>query len=315
MFRALLCYLPCLVVLTTACDSMRPEGAWASDDAPANGEPTGDVAPDSNEDIYEDGGDATDDEDEPPQRGGPAVDSPLVGDYWMRGDVQVKLAASQLGISIKTTTDTRVYSLVTVRQKDDGRLEMRDWQCTVRVLQSCQSGCTRMNTTLRDLSASSKAFMAPRRTLTVVGGHWTAAPVAYAIGYKGDYSATPALTMPSSATDPLVYDPDGGGKGIDFSTSVTASGFTTACNLRVVQKVAVRYEGDLDEGGLKTGSLIDVGSDQGELSNSCSGAATEPTPGDAPNSVRLIRSPLEIDTSKVPWACPTLEEFEALLGD
>lgn len=292
---------------------MRPEGAYTRA-AVIDGDGDGDeAAPDRDEDVYDETAPEAVVDDDPSLRDGTAVDSPLVGDYWMRADVHVKLAASQLGITIQTTTDTRVYSLVTVRARGDA-LEMRDWQCTVRAVQRCQAGCSKMSTTLRDVATSSKAFIAPRRTLTVTGQHWSAAPVAYAIGYKGDYHAAPDTPMPTSASDPLVYDPDGGGKGVDFTTSVTA-GFTTACSLRVVQKVAVRYEGDLEEGGLTTGSLIDFGSDQAELSNSCTGAATEPTPGDAPNTVRLVRAPLPIDSSKVPWTCPTLDEFEELLGD
>ncbi|MET0341806.1 MAG: hypothetical protein ABW252_12450 [Polyangiales bacterium] len=295
---------------------MRPEGSYAGRDEPAKATPDEDVdaVPDADDDIYEDTvpEGAVDDDDDPLQNGA-AAGSPLVGDYWMRADVHVKLGASQLGVTIRTTTDTRVYSLVTVRPKGD-TLELRDWQCTVRALQSCQSGCSKMSTTLRDEASSSKAYLAPRRTLTVEGQHWSVTPVAYAIGYKGDYSIDPEMTMPTSASDPLVYDPDGGGKGVDFTTSVTA-GFSTSCSLRVVQKVAVQFEGDLEEGGLTTGALVDFGSDQAELSNSCSGAATEPTPGDAPNTVRLIRAPEAIDTAKVPWACPTLEAFEELLGD
>ena len=294
----------------------RPQGAFLSGGGEVRVEPGADVP----DDVYPDA--VTDDvplDPLPPRTStndtGDAAVSPLVGDYWMRADIHARLRASQLGLTVSTTTDSTYYALVTVRQKD-GELELRDWQCTLRVTQKCESGCRSIDTTLRDAATSGKAFMAPRRRLTVdPDGHWSVAKVAYAIGWKGDFTTTPAAVLPSSENDGLVYDPDGAGKGINLVTKVqTTAGFASACDVRVLQKIAVSYEGRLEGGALTTGTLSDFGSDQVELSNSCTGAAAEPSEA-APSTVRLISAPSPIDNTKVPWPCPTLEEFEAALAD
>lgn len=296
----------------------RPQGAFLPTSGDVRDEPDADVP----EDVYRDAG-AEDDEplDGLPPRtiisdAGEVVSvSPLVGDYWMRADIHARLKASQLGLTVSTTTDSTYYALVTVRQKG-AALELRDWQCTLRVVQKCESGCRSIATTLRDEATSGKAFMAPRRRLDVDrDGHWSVTKVAYAIGWKGDFIAAPASPLPSSEDDGLVYDPDGAGKGINLATTVqTTSGFGSTCDLRVLQKVAVSYEGQLEAGALTTGTLVDFGSDQVELSNSCMGAAAEPSSA-APSTMRLIRAPSPIDNTKVPWPCPSLSEFEAALPE
>jgi len=291
---------------------MRPEGAFIPD----AGAVRVDRDADTDESIYE--GVRSEDDELPSSNNirdaGDVAVSPLVGDYWMRADLHVRLKASQLGLTVSTTTDSTYYSLVTVRQKD-GELELRDWQCTLRVSQACESGCRAISTTLRDAATSGKAFMAPRRSLNISrDGHWSVSPVAYAIGWKGDFTTAPAAAMPRSEGDGLVYDPDGAGKGVNFATNVeTTSGFKSTCDLRVLQKVAVTYEGDLEGGALTTGTLADFGSDQVELGNSCSGAQAEMLTTAAPSVVTFVPAPLRIDNSKVPWPCPSLSEFEDAL--
>ena len=296
---------------------MRPEGAFLPDGGEVRTERDADTA----DDVYRD---AISEDDVPLDErpasnltgdAGEVAVSPLVGDYWMRADIHARVRASQLGLTVSTTTDSTYYSLITVRQKGDA-LELRDWQCTLRVTQRCETGCRSIATTLLDASTSGKAFMAPRRRLTVdPDGHWSVAPIAYAIGWKGDYTSTPAAALPRSEDDGLVYDPDGAGKGINLVTKVqTSSGFGSTCEMRVLQKVAVTYEGQLEGGALKTGSLADFGSDQVELSNSCTGAAAEPSAA-APSTVRLVPAPSPIDNAKVPWPCPSLSEFEGALSD
>ena len=71
---------------------------------------------------------------------GALVESPLIGDYWMRADVHTKVAARQLGLAVRTTSDTTIYSLVTVRAPG-AALEFRDYQSGVRVASRCESAC------------------------------------------------------------------------------------------------------------------------------------------------------------------------------
>lgn len=299
----------------TSCEIARPEGTYTTDpDAAVKSE--ADAARDTDEAIYgdarrppADAGDATNPRDE----ASAPMASSLVGDYWMRADVHTSVSASLLGLSsLRTTTDAAVYALVAVRASG-AALELRDFQCAVRIAQKCESGCSRISTTLRDAATSARAYLPPRRALSVdAEGHFAAGRGPYAIGWRGDFTGDVALPLPSDDADPLVYDPDGGGDGVDLVTTIrTAIGLPISCSFRSVQRVDVTYEGTLEGGKLVGGTMHDMGSDERELANSCSTDDPPEVAEAAPSTVRFIPAKASIDVDARPWACPTLEEFEA----
>lgn len=251
---------------------------------------------------------------EEPDPGGPD-DVPadeLVGDYWMRADVDTDSSVSALGLTIRTNTKSQVYSLVRVDEQD-GKLTFQDFQCTLRVTQSCSAGCSSVSTTLLDPVKSGRAFMPAVRALTVgADGSWSASRVPYALGWKGDFASNPAVRLPTADSDPLVYDPDGGrGKGVDITVRLKPNILPErVCEFRVVQKIDVTYSGKLESGALRSGTMADRGSTQNVLETTC--PDSEPSSSeDSTAPVRLIAAPKPIDVATLPWPCPTLSEFDA----
>lgn len=234
-------------------------------------------------------------------------DDPLVGDYWMRIESKAEATAKQASITISSETLSQTYVLVRIGY--DGKvLKFADWQCASKLTQKCTSGCRSMSITYRDPIKSNQAYAPALRTLEVEGGSWTASAVPYAVGWKGDF-AERDLPVPTSEGDSLVYDPDGGGKGINISTKVVAtSGLSAACELRVVQKILVSYAGKLADGELASGTMTDKGSQQTVLDNSCAGAKADGKAG-PPGALRFVRKPIESDDKT--WVCPSLADFEA----
>lgn len=297
-----------------ACALQRPEGAYDGDairDASAGAT---DSDPDSDEEIYRDAGSA--DADAAPPLDAPSsddagalVESPLIGDYWMRADVHTNVEATQLGLTVRTISDTTIYSLVTVRAAG-AALEFRDYQCGVRVASRCESGCRSATTAFRDEATSARAFLAPRRTLELDdAGGFKVTRGPYAVGWRGDFGANVDLPLPQDEDDPLVYDPDGGGDGVDLTMSVrTAIGLPINCAMRIVQRVDVVYEGTIADERFAGGTLRDVGSAQRELSSSCADGAPEASEA-APATLRFVPAKLPIEPESLPWVCPTLGEF------
>lgn len=236
----------------------------------------------------------------------------VAGDYWMRADVDADSSVSALGLTLRTNTKSQVYSLVRVDQQD-GKRTFRDFQCTLRITQSCSAGCTSLSTTLLDPVKSARAFVPAVRDLTVAAdGSWSASRVPYAVGWKGDFASDPALRLPTSDSDPLVYDPDGGrGKGIDLTVRLKPSIIPErVCEFRVVQKIDVSYAGKLEGGALRSGTMADRGSTQNVLETTC--PDSEPSSSEGSTApVRLIVAPRPIETAALPWPCPSLSEFEA----
>jgi hypothetical protein len=274
-----------------------------------------DAAPDTDEEVYgdahrpaSDGGDGAPFDD----TGAPSA-GPLVGDYWMRADLHTTVASALLGeTAVRTTSDTAVYALVAVRA-NGAALVLRDFQCSVRTTQKCDSGCRTITTALRDPATSARAYLPPQRSFQVeADGRFRTGRGPYAIGWKGDFSKDLELPLPVTEDDPLVYDPDGGGEGVNIVTTLrTAIGIPISCSFRSVQRVDVTYEGRLEAGKLVSGSMRDVASAQHELVNSCSPDEPPEVSEAAPNTVRFVPAKAPIDVDLVPWACPSLEEFEA----
>lgn len=320
-----------------ACEVSRPEGAYLPRVERV------DAGADSDEDIYEDLPPAADDDgddvndsgggdDEPDDErddagaarddGGdePAPDaeanqpgvSALLGDYWMRADVSTTATISALTMRITTTTDTEVYSLVRV-YTSSGKLKFADFQCALRISQSCRN-CTSISTELYDPAKSGRAFLPAVRDLTVEeSGAFRTTMVPYALGWKGDFGTSPSATLPTRESDPLVYNPDGGGAGVDITVRLKPNAIVPeqTCNLRVVQKIAVSYSGMLVDGSLREGAMKDEGSAQNVISPACNGGGTSDAPTSSPATIRLIPAKAPIDPQARPWACPSLSDFRA----
>jgi hypothetical protein len=242
----------------------------------------------------------------------PAPTSPLVGEYWMRTSAFASSTTSQPPVTVKTHTDTFLYSLVQVGFQGEV-LKFIDWQCALRIDQRCDSGCSEVSTKLLDAAKSPKAFAPAKRDLTVAAdGSWSASRAPYALGWRGDYGAMPNAVLPTSESDPLVYDPDGGrGKGVDVTSTLrTLTGLSSTCDMRVVQKIDVSYKGKLTDGKLSTGSLEDLGTEQNELATSCGNAKTTSSER-MPGKVDLVPAPKPIGSEGATWMCPSLADFEA----
>jgi hypothetical protein len=237
----------------------------------------------------------------------------LVGDYWMRSDVSTTTTISALAMRIETTTDTEVYSLVRV-YSSSGKLKFADYQCALRIMQSCRN-CSSISTQLYDPAKSGRAFLPAVRDLTVEeGGAFRTTMVPYALGWRGDFGTDPNATLPTRATDPLVYDPDGGdGPGVDITVKLKPNAIVPeqTCKLRVVQKIAVSYSGTLIDGKLSEGAMKDQGSAQNVISPACSGGGSNDTPSSGPATVRIVPARTPIDADARPWPCPSLSEFRS----
>lgn len=309
------------------CQLGRPDGAFVP--AAADTEVDPDANDEIDEDLYGDAAPLPDLDTNPrndagdggrrdggsAQAGGddPPAESPLSGDYWMRTEVQTNDSVSQPPITIRSTSTITTYSLVRVGFQQR-QLKFFDWQCALKFEHSCTSGCSTISTSFGDPAQSGRAFAAAQRDLLVEGDTWSATRAPYALGWRGDFAVDPQAELPVSESDPLVYDPDGGGKGVDLETTVRlSSGLSSSCSQRFVQKVDVSYAGTLDDGAFAGGSLTDHGTQQTVLSTSCGDAQAETR--EVERGLQLVAAPEPIEGSLVPWPCPSLSAFEAAFAD
>lgn len=243
-----------------------------------------------------------------------------VGEYWMRSDVTVNLTQAVGANTAVIRSDITAYSLVKV-ESVNGQLQMKDWQCEVTTAQECEQYCTSASSEARD--GETKAYAPSARALTVnADGSWSASKCAAAVGWQWDCAADAARALPTSDSDPAVYDPTGGGKGVNLTATVSApnplglgNDVTASCTARLVQRVDLLYSGTLAGGKLATGVAKDDGSEQLALnpdpvtdSSSC-GMPPAPVPVGA-GTLRAIAAPSPIGDA---WTCPTLEQFQAAL--
>ncbi len=314
---------------SSACDMPRPYGAYAPVPPDASFE-----KPDMPDEIEEGeipdlgGGDPDDHPSKPGADAGtmmgmdagsdvepPPEDSPLVklqkelsGDYFLRVDFYS--TADSSGVEIDT--HTTAFSLVRVGLDDDGKLKMIDWQCALDIQQECRSGCN--SATTRVSAEGSRAYRPAIRDLTVDEKSlvWSTNDPWFALGWKGSYADDPNAVLPAREDDPLVYDPDGSGAGVNINLSVDGSGLLpdVSCTLRVVQKYVQSYAGTLLERKLGQGNVSDHGSDQVVLSygNCPSGAKARQS---KPSTLRLARAAAPIDDA---WTCPSVSSFQSVLS-
>jgi hypothetical protein len=321
MSRSALFVLGCLCL---ACEMPRPAGAYGLD----TGDAAAMAAPDPMDEIGEDeipdlDGTDGDDKDggsdgpEPDEDGGAPVveDTPLVklqkelsGDYWMRVDFYS--TASESGVEIDT--HTTAYSLVRIGLDDADKLKMIDWQCYVGIDQDCAAGCSNATTSIRP--EGGRAYRPAIRTMTVnlETGAWNTTEEWFAVGWKGSYAEDPTAVLPARDDDPLIYDPDGAGAGINIDLYVDPSAPlvpSVDCTIRVVQKYVQGYNGILMGRSLAQGNVTDRGSDQFVLDyGDCpSGADARQS---APTTMRLARATTAIDEQ---WTCPSDGIFRAAL--
>lgn len=292
------------LLLGSACNVTHPVGSYepeelasldvVDEDAAAE-DPYGEDQPGPFDDLYS-GTDAGTgggtDAGQDPQTPEQMLAAKLVGDYWMRTDTAT--SSSTLGITVRS--DTSTYSVVKVGFSD-GRLKLVDRQCFVSVSQD-------NNTTTTFRSEGQPAYAPAQRVLTLdpVRNTWTTGPCAYAVGWKWDFAKQDDRSPPTSDSDPLVYDVDGGGKGLNIAVK---SGALVSCNLRVVQKVDVVYSGTLRDQKLVDGVMTNNRSQQNILAQDCT--ASSPTSRDLGTpTVKLVSR--AVDAS---FACPALAEMRA----
>jgi len=321
-------FAACAAAALTAigCTATRPRDSY--DPAPLLKRAESDAAADPNDEVYggRDGGDDFVLGGGPGATGGAQggdtggeltlqqqLEAKLVGDYYLRSDVYTSTQQSSATID----TDATAFSLVKIGfDAKDGVLKMIDWQCEVSITQTCPKGCSNPSTKL--LANGGRAYLPAKRVLTVDAntGAWSTSRCAYALGWKWDFASDPNGVLPAAEGDPLVYDPDGMGPGINSTFSVTvpigASSLNQVCKFRLTQKIDVTYAGKLAADALGTGQLQDTGSDQEFLDkDGCEG-----TPANSvrkPSTVRFTRAPAGKSFSGTPWPCPSLTEFQAAL--
>lgn len=238
-----------------------------------------------------------------------AGNSPLAGDYWMRSEGSAEQRFSLLGGLGEVTIDTRrvAYSLVRVAGSGSA-LTLTDLQCAASLEQRCTFGCETMTTTPRDASTSARAFAPATRKLDVAtDGSWRASAVPFAVGYQGT-DANAAL--PARDGDPLSYDPDGGGDGVDWTSRMKITLINSTCSMRLAQRVNVSYAGTLVNGALASGTVADQGSTQSVLSisASCSSGRADAV-ATAPSALKLVRKTIPASGSS--WTCPSVDELAA----
>jgi hypothetical protein len=213
--------------------------------------------------------------------------------------------------SVNILSDITAYSLVRV-ESGDGGLKMTDLQCQVKTVQQCENNaCTEPSSTVRD--GEGRAFAASTRTLTVgAEGKWSTSECAAALGWKWNCGVDAERDLPNSASDPLIYDPAGGGDGVNVTVHVKApGGIPYDCSTHLVQRVNVLYSGALESGKFATtGVAQDNGSEQFALDDGC-GVPPRPVPVGA-GTLRIIPAPKAI-TGGDTWDCPSMTEFEAAL--
>jgi hypothetical protein len=240
-------------------------------------------------------------------------DDPLTGDYWMRTDMAARIMSDPVPLigAASIRSDVTAYSLVRVVRDGDG-YQMIDWQCHVSTAQACESVCTAAQSVARD--GETKAYAPSTRTLTVQGDSWSASACAAATGWQYNCATDGDVPLPQSEDDPLVYDPAGGGKGVNVTATVTAPILgPVTCEARLVQRVDLVYEGSLANGQLATtGVATDNGSDQRALNDAC-GDVPVPVPV-GPGTLRIVPAPRPISGGDS-WECPSLAEFEQALPE
>jgi hypothetical protein len=312
------------LALTASCEVPRPYGAFApappdaaamlpdpvdeidEGEIPDLGDPPDPPGQDAGPVAGEDGGNTL----PPPEPDTPLemLQKELSGDYWLRVDFYS--TADATGVEIDT--HTTAYSLVRIGLDDEAKLKMIDWQCAISIAQECRAGCNSATTSLS--AAGSRAYRPAIRDLTVDvdSGMWSTTSEWFAVGWKGSYAEDPNAVLPAREDDPLVYDPDGNGAGVNIDLKVDGSGLLpdVSCTLRVVQKYAQSYGGTLSARALAQGSVTDTGSDQVVLSygNCPSGGNARQA---APTTLRFARAAVAIDDN---WTCPSATAFAGVLS-
>jgi len=316
-----------LALMAIGCSATRPRDSY--EPAPLQKRAESDAAADPDDEIYggRDGGDDFNLGGGPGATGGSqggdtgseltpqqALEAKLVGDYYLRSDVYSSTQESGAMID----TDATAFSLVKIGfDAKDGALKMIDWQCEVSIAQTCPRGCSNPSTKL--LANGGRAYLPAKRALTVDAstGAWSTGRCAYALGWKWDFASDPNGVLPTADSDPLVYDPDGMGPGINSTFSVTvpvigAGSLNRVCKFRLTQKIDVTYAGKLAANALGAGQLQDTGSDQKFLTtDGCDGKPSNSTR--KPSTVRFARAPTGKSFNGTPWPCPSLSEFQAAL--
>jgi hypothetical protein len=248
----------------------------------------------------------------------PPPDSPLVklqkqvsGDYYLRVDFYSTASADAAFVHVAIDTQTTAFSLVRVGLDGDGKLKMIDWQCLVSVSQNCKDGCNSATTTFS--SEGGHAYRPAVRDVTLNQKNTTfeTSDEFFALGWKGNSAENPAAVLPPNESDPLVYDPDGNGNGVNVAVKVDGTGGVPDqdCVLRVLQKYVESFTGTAKGGVLGQGLVVDHGSDQVVLSyGSCnSGASARQSKS---TTLRFVRATKAIDDQ---WTCPTEAQFRTAL--
>ena len=231
----------------------------------------------------------------------------IEGQYWMRTDL--KAMVTQPDVNAIINSDLTAYSVVKIT-KDGDNYKMVDWQCQVSTAQTCSAPCTMASST----TSEGQAFAPSVRTITVSGSKWEASACAAAVGWKYDFAAKGDRDLPTSKTDPLIYNPGAGSDGVDIEVSVTAKVLGVdvpyECEANTLQKVDVLYSGSLSNGKLqRTGVAKDNGSNQFVFDGSC-GEVPDPV-AVGTGSMRLLRKDIAGGAGEPStWTCPSLADFQ-----
>ncbi len=280
----------CTLALVSACgdDPVTPAPSGDGDTMPGDGDGDGDGGD----------GDGDGDIDKNP------VGTTIEGQYWMRTDLDATITQVEVNATIRS--EITAYSLVQI-SKDGSQYKMVDWQCHVTTKQECESVCSAASSA----TSEGQAYVPSTRTLTVSGSSWSTSTCAAAVGWKWDCAKDGAVAMPTTASDPLVYNPGGGEVGVDIDATVTAI-IPLTCKANVVQKVDVLYSGSLTDGVLQgSGVATDNGSQQNVLGGTC-GDVPNPVPV-GPGSLRFAKRDIPGGAEPAAWTCPSLSDFQAAL--
>lgn len=241
----------------------------------------------------------------------PTVELGMVeGQFWMRTDLKAKVTQPQANAVINS--DLTAYSVVKIT-KDGDNFKMVDWQCHVSTVQTCSAPCTMASSE----TSEGQAYAPSVRAITVSGSQWEASACAAAVGWKWDFSKGDKA-LPSSASDPLIYNPGEGGPGVDIKVNVSAKllgvDVPYACTASTVQKVDVLYSGTLSGGKLQsTGVVKDNGSDQFVFDSPGCGDVPDPEPVGT-GTLRLLRKDIPGGSGEPStWTCPSLSDFQKAL--
>lgn len=234
------------------------------------------------------------------------VGSTLEGQYWMRSDLDVNI--TQEGVTLPAAITA--YSVVEIT-KDGAQYKFVDWQCEVTSVQTCPSPliCTSASSS----TTEGKAFVPTQRTLTVSNSSWSTSDCAAAVGWKWDCAKDGPTAVPTTETDPLVYNPGGGGVGVDLKADLVTVIGSGTCTAQVVQKVDVRYSGQLTGGVLQTsGVTTDNGSQQNVIGGDCGDVPNPVAQG--PGTLRFAKRNIPGGSDPASWTCPSLAEFQSALS-